>query len=36
VAGELAALEDVAADESRAEWPEAWRQAKRRSLREWM
>jgi CHAD domain-containing protein len=36
VAGELAALEDAAADDSRAEWPDAWQQAKRRSLREWM
>ena len=36
VAGELAAREDVAADASRAEWPAAWKQAKRRSLRQWM
>jgi len=36
VAGELAAREDVAADASRAEWPKAWEQAKRRSLRQWM
>jgi CHAD domain-containing protein len=36
VAGELAAREDAAADASRAEWPDAWTQANRRSLRQWM
>jgi CHAD domain-containing protein len=36
VAGELAAREEVAADASRAEWPKAWKEAKRRSLRRWM
>jgi len=36
VAGELAALEDVAAGESRAAWPDAWKRARRRSLRGWM
>ena len=32
VAGELAALEDVAAEESRAAWPDVWKRARRRSL----
>jgi len=36
VAGELAALEDVAARESRAAWPAAWKNARRGSLRRWM
>jgi CHAD domain-containing protein len=36
VAGELAALEDVAARESRAQWPAAWAEARRGRLRRWM
>jgi CHAD domain-containing protein len=36
VAGELAAREDAAAAESRAEWPASWKRAKRASLRRWM
>jgi CHAD domain-containing protein len=36
VAGELAALEDVAARDSRAAWPAAWKNARRGSLRRWM
>jgi CHAD domain-containing protein len=36
VAGELAALEDIAAERSRAEWPKAWKRAKRKKLRGWM
>jgi CHAD domain-containing protein len=36
VAGELAAWEDVAAQESREAWPAAWKRARRRSLRKWM
>ncbi len=36
VAGELAALEDVAARESRAAWPDAWVAARRSGLRHWM
>ncbi len=36
VAGELAALEDVAAIRSREQWPDAWKRAKRKHLRRWM
>jgi CHAD domain-containing protein len=36
VAGELAGLEDVAADRSREQWSKAWKQAKRKKLRGWM
>lgn len=36
VAGELAALEHIAARDSRAAWPDAWKRARRRSLRRWM
>jgi CHAD domain-containing protein len=36
VAGELAALEDVEAMESRAAWPAAWAEARRGRLRRWM
>jgi CHAD domain-containing protein len=36
VAGELAALEDVAARESRAQWPAVWAEARRERLRRWM
>jgi CHAD domain-containing protein len=36
VAGELAALEDVAAQESRSQWLEAWTEARRGRLRRWM
>lgn len=36
VAGELAALERAAADASRELWPETWRQARDRHLREWL
>jgi CHAD domain-containing protein len=36
VAGELAAREDAAADASRAQWPDAWDQAKPKRLRRWM
>lgn len=35
-AGELAALEDVAARESRAQWPAVWAEARRGRLRRWM
>jgi CHAD domain-containing protein len=36
VAGELAAFEAVDAEDSRAAWPEAWKQARSKRLREWM
>ena len=36
VAGELAAREDIAAARSRAEWPTAWEQARRKKLRRWL
>jgi len=36
VAGELAALERVAADASRADWPDAWKQARAKDLRRWL
>ena len=36
VAGELSALEDVAARESRGQWPAAWAEARRGRLRRWM
>jgi CHAD domain-containing protein len=36
VGGELAALEDIEAAESRAQWPDAWAEARRGRLRRWM
>jgi CHAD domain-containing protein len=36
VAGELAMLEQAAADASRELWPEAWHQARAKRLRKWM
>ncbi len=36
VAGELAALEDVDAQASRARWPDAWARARHGRLRRWM
>jgi len=36
VAGELIALEHLAAGKSRAEWPKAWRSLDRKKLRDWM
>ena len=36
VAGELIALERIAAEESRARWPRAWSSLDRKSLRSWM
>jgi hypothetical protein len=36
VAGELAAREDVAAQESREAWPDVWDAARRAKLRRWM
>ena len=36
VAGRLATMEEAAADESREEWPAAWKRARRRKLRRWM
>jgi len=36
VAGQLAAWEDVAAQASREEWPDAWKRARHGSLRRWM
>jgi CHAD domain-containing protein len=36
VAGQLAVLEAAAAQASREEWPAAWKQARRGSLRRWM
>jgi len=36
VAGELIALEHIAAGESRAEWPRAWKSLDRKKLRDWM
>jgi len=36
VAGRLVAVEAEAADESREQWPDAWHQARRKSLRRWM
>jgi CHAD domain-containing protein len=36
VAGRLVAVEEAAADESRRQWPEAWKRARRKSLRRWM
>ena len=36
VAGELAAMEHVAAQVARDHWPEVWKQAKRKKLRRWM
>lgn len=34
--GELLGLATVAAEESRREWPEAWRRARKKSLRSWL
>lgn len=36
VAGELIALERIAADEARARWPRAWSALDRKALRSWM
>jgi CHAD domain-containing protein len=36
VAGELIALEHIAADEARAEWPKAWHALDRKRHRDWM
>jgi len=36
VAGELIALEHLAAGKSRADWPKAWNSLDRRKLRDWM
>ncbi len=36
VAGELAGIETVAAEASRAEWPEAWEIASNKRLRDWL
>jgi hypothetical protein len=36
VAGELIALEGIAAREARAKWPKAWKSLDRKKLRDWM
>jgi CHAD domain-containing protein len=36
VAGELIAMEHVAAEDARAKWPEVWKALDRKSLRDWM
>jgi CHAD domain-containing protein len=36
VAGELTAFERVAAEQARADWPSAWKKARRKRLRDWM
>src|SRR5712671_4312196 len=36
VAGELIALEHIAAEEARAKWPKAWKAVDRKQLRQWM
>lgn len=36
VAGELIAMEHVAADEARAKWPKVWKALDRKPLRQWM
>jgi CHAD domain-containing protein len=36
VAGELIALEHIAAGESRADWPKTWKSLDRKKLRDWM
>ena len=36
VAGELIAMEHVAAEEARKKWPKVWKSLDRRSLRDWM
>jgi CHAD domain-containing protein len=36
VAGELIAMEHVAAEEARAKWPKAWKALNRKQLRAWM
>jgi CHAD domain-containing protein len=36
VAGELIALEHMAAEEARAKWPKVWKALNRKRLREWM
>jgi CHAD domain-containing protein len=36
VAGELIALERIAAERARAEWPKAWESLERKRLRTWM
>jgi CHAD domain-containing protein len=36
VAGELIALERIAADKSRRDWPKAWDALDRKRVREWM
>ncbi len=36
VAGELIAMEHVAAEDARAKWPKVWKSLDRKQLREWM
>jgi CHAD domain-containing protein len=36
VAGELIAMEHIAAEDARKKWPKVWKSLDRRSLREWM
>jgi CHAD domain-containing protein len=36
VAGELIAMEHIAAEEARAKWPKVWKALDRKQLREWM
>jgi CHAD domain-containing protein len=36
VAGELIAMEHVAAEDSRKKWPKVWKSLDRKSLRDWM
>lgn len=36
VAGELIALEHIAAEDARAKWPKAWKALDRKQLRDWM
>ena len=36
VAGQLIALEHIAAQDARARWPKAWKALDRKQLRQWM
>jgi hypothetical protein len=36
VAGELIALERIAAEEARTQWPRIWQSLDRKKLRDWM
>jgi CHAD domain-containing protein len=36
VAGELIAMEHIAAEDARARWPKVWKSLDRKQLREWM